>query len=149
MHVRTLLCTVVAALSVAATARADDGRLTYGEADATSDRLAAGLADLGVTRGDRALVMMGNRIAFYPLDVAAQHVGATSFSVYNTLPAEQLAYVFDNAGTKVVICEQQYVEHIRRSGARIEHIIAIDGAPHGTLPYEDFLAGGSEDFDFE
>ena len=49
--------------------------------------------------------MMANRIEFYPLEVGAQHLGATSFSVYNTLPAEQLTYLFDNAGTKVVICE--------------------------------------------
>jgi long-chain acyl-CoA synthetase len=112
-------------------------------------KVAAGLAALGVEHGDTVSLMMSNRIEFYPIDVGAQHLGATSFSVYNTLAAEQLEYVFDNAGTKVVFCEQQYVERIRRSGARIEHIIAIDGAPDGTLPYEDFLAGGSDDFDFE
>lgn len=92
-------------------------------------RVAAGLAGLGVRRGDTVSLMMANRIEFYPLDVGAQHVGATSFSVYNTLPAEQLTYVFDNAGTKVVICEQQYVDRVRASGVPIEHIVCVDGAP--------------------
>ena len=94
--------------------------------------MAAGLAGLGVRRGDTVSLMMANRIEFYPLEVGAQHVGATSFSVYNTLPAEQLTYLFDNAGTKVAICEEQYVDRIRASGAPIEHIVCIDGSPAGT-----------------
>ena len=112
-------------------------------------RVAAGLAGLGVRRGDTVSLMMANRIEFYPLEVGAQHLGATSFSVYNTLPAEQLTYVFDNAGTKMVICEEQYVDRIRASGAKLEHIVCIDGSPEGTLSLDDFYAAGKDDFDFE
>lgn len=103
--------------------------MTWRDYAAQVRRVAAGLAGLGVRRGDTVSLMMANRIEFYPLDVGAQHVGATSFSVYNTLPAEQLTYVFDNAGTKVVICEQQYVDRVRASGVPIEHIVCVDGAP--------------------
>lgn len=112
-------------------------------------QVAAGLVGLGVGRGDTVSLMMANRIEFHPLEVGAQHVGATSFSVYNTLPAEQLAYVFDNAGTKVVICEEQYVNRIRASGAPIAHIVCIDGAPEGTISVNDLYAAAAEDFDFE
>ncbi|HVQ84707.1 MAG TPA: AMP-binding protein, partial [Mycobacterium sp.] len=63
--------------------------LTWREYAAQVRQVAAGLAGLGVRRGDTVSLMMGNRIEFYPLEVGAQHVGATSFSVYNTLPAEQ------------------------------------------------------------
>lgn len=112
-------------------------------------RVAAGLAGLGVRRGDTVSLMMANRIEFYPLEVGAQHLGATSFSVYNTLPAEQLTYLFDNAGTKVAICEEQYVDRIRASGAPIEHIVCIDGALPGTLSVDQLYAAAREDFDFE
>jgi long-chain acyl-CoA synthetase len=112
-------------------------------------KVAAGLTGLGVKRGDTVSLMMANRVEFYPLEVGAQHVGATSFSVYNTLPAEQLTYVFDNAGTKVVICEEQYVERVRASGAPIEHIVCIDGQPEGTLTVDDLYAATPDDFDFE
>src|ERR1700754_2288823 len=95
--------------------------------------VAAGLAGLGVRRGDTVSLMMANRVEFYPLEVGAQHVGAISFSVYNTLPAEQLVYLFANADTKVVMCEAQYVDRIRASGADIEHIVCLDGSPEGTL----------------
>jgi len=123
--------------------------MTWREYAADVRRVAAGLAGLGVRPGDTVSLMMANRIEFYPLEVGAQHVGATSFSVYNTLAAEQLTYVFDNAGTKVVICEQQYVDRIRSSGAKLEHIICIDGAPDGTLSLDDLYGAGKDDFDFE
>ncbi len=127
----------------------DTQTLTWRDYAAQVEQVAAGLAALGVRSGDTVSLMMGNRIEFYPIDVGAQHLGATSFSVYNTLAPEQLVYVFDNAGTKVVICEAQYVDRIRASGAPIEHIVCIDGSPEGTTPIEDVLAAGADDFDFE
>jgi long-subunit acyl-CoA synthetase (AMP-forming) len=123
--------------------------MSWREYAADVRRVAAGLHGLGVRRGDTVSLMMANRIEFYPLEVGAQHVGATSFSVYNTLPAEQLSYVFDNAGTRVVICEQQYVDVIRASGATLDHIVCIDGAPDGTLSLDDLYAAAKDDFDFD
>ncbi len=123
--------------------------MTWRQYAADVRKVAAGLHGLGVRRGDTVSLMMANRIEFYPLEVGAQHVGATSFSVYNTLAPEQLTYVFDNAGTKVVICEQQYVDRIRASGATLDHIICIDGAPEGTLPLNDLYAAAKDDFDFD
>lgn len=127
----------------------DTQTLTWRELAERVHKAAAGLAGLGVGRGDTVSLMMANRIEFYPVEIGAQHLGATSFSVYNTLPAEQLTYLFDNAGTKVAICEEQYVERIRASGAPIEHIVCIDGAPPGTLSLEDLYAAARGDFDFE
>lgn len=123
--------------------------LTWRDYAAQVRQVAAGLAGLGVCHGDTVSLMMANRLEFYPLEVGAQHVGATSFSVYNTLPPEQLGYLFDNAGTKVVMCEAAYVETIRASGAPVEHIVCVDGNPDGTLSVEDLLAAGADDFDFE
>jgi len=123
--------------------------MTWRQYAADVRRVAAGLHGLGVRRGDTVSLMMANRIEFYPLEVGAQHVGATSFSVYNTLAPEQLSYVFDNARTKVVICEQQYVDVIRASGATLDHIICIDGAPDGTLSMQNLYAAAKDDFDFD
>ena len=66
----------------------DTQTMTWRQYAADVRRVAAGLAGLGVRRGDTVSLMMANRIEFYPLEVGAQHLGATSFSVYNTLPAE-------------------------------------------------------------
>lgn len=127
----------------------DTATLTWSELAVQVEKVTAGLAGLGVGRGDTVSLMMANRIEFYPFEIAAQHLGATSFSVYNTLPAEQLTYLFDNAGTKVAICEEQYVDRIRASGAPIEHIVCIDGSPPGTISVDDVYAAAPPDFDFE
>ena len=127
----------------------DTQTMTWREYAAQVRKVAAGLAGLGVRRGDTVSLMMGNRIEFYPFEIGAQHLGATSFSVYNTLPVEQLTYLFENAGTKVAICEEQYVDRIRTSGAPIEHVVCIDGSPPGTISVEDLYAAAPADFDFE
>jgi long-subunit acyl-CoA synthetase (AMP-forming) len=111
--------------------------------------VAAGLSALGVGRGDTVALMMANRLEFYPLEVGAQHLGATSFSVYNTLAAEEVAHVLTNAGAKVVLCEEQYVDRIRQSGAAVEHVVCVDGKPAGTITVEELTGRGSPDFDFE
>lgn len=111
--------------------------------------VAGGLSALGVGRGDTVALMMGNRVEFYPLEVGAQHTGATSFSVYNTLAPDQLHHVFTNAGNRVVICEEQYVERVRGCGAPIETIVCVDGAPQGTIGVDELMASAAADFDFE
>ncbi|MGH3960411.1 fatty acid--CoA ligase FadD11 [Mycobacterium sp.] len=127
----------------------DAQTLTWRDYSDQVRQVAAGLAGLGVRRGDTVSLMMANRIEFYPLDVGAQHAGATSFSVYNTLPAEEITYLLDNAGTKVMICEEQYVDRIRASGAALDHLVCIDGSPDGTLTLDDLYAAGGDDFYFE
>ncbi|AYF79211.1 long-chain fatty acid--CoA ligase [Nocardia yunnanensis] len=123
--------------------------LTWGEYAAQVREVAAGLAALGVGRGDTVAFMMSNRVEFYPLEVGAQHTGATSFSVYNTLSAEQLHYVFANAGNQVVICEAQYVEKIRACGVAMRTIVCIDAAVQGTLTVAQLKQLGRSDFDFD
>lgn len=123
--------------------------LTWRDYAAQVREIAAGLSALGVGRGDTVALMMANRVEFYPLEVGAQHAGATSFSVYNTLVPEQLKYVFGNAGNRVVICEAQYVDRIRSCGVPIETIVCLDGAPDGTLSVDELKSLGRSDFDFE
>ncbi|MFI7667287.1 fatty acid--CoA ligase FadD11 [Nocardia sp. NPDC049526] len=124
--------------------------LTWGEYDAQVRRIAAGFAALGIGRGDTVALMMGNRVEFYPIDVGALHAGATSFSVYNTLPPEGIAHVLSNAGASVVVCEAQYLDRVRRSGAAPAHIVVLDGDPvEGTMTLQQLQVLGSSDFDFE
>ncbi|NIG51843.1 AMP-binding protein, partial [Klebsiella sp. Ap-874] len=123
--------------------------LTWREYAEQVRAVAAGLSGLGVGRGDTVALMMANRVEFYPIEVGAQHVGATSFSVYDTLAPDQLAHVFANAGNRVVFCEARYVERIRACGVPIETIVCLDAAPPGTLSLAELTASARDDFDFE
>ncbi|RDI55427.1 fatty acid--CoA ligase FadD11 [Nocardia mexicana] len=123
--------------------------LTWREYSDQVRSVAAGLAALGIGRGDTVALMMTNRVEFYPLEVGVQHTGATSFSVYNTLSAEQLNYVFTNAGNQVVICEAQFVDVVRAAGVPMRTIVCMDRPVPGTLSVAQLKALGRSDFDFE
>ena len=111
--------------------------------------IAAGLAALGVERGQTVALMMSNRPEFNLCDTAAMHLGATPFSVYNTLAPEQVAYLFSNAENRVVICESVFVDRIVAAGGKVEHIVCVDGAPEGRLSLEQVEAMGDPAFDFD
>ena len=100
--------------------------ITWGEYAARVRDLAAGLAGLGVGPGDTVGLMMGNRPEFNLCDTAALHLGAVPFSVYNTLPAADIAHLFENAGNRVVICEASFIERIRAAGGKVDHIVCVD-----------------------
>ncbi len=105
-------------------ARADEVALRTAEGDRTITwraygqqvrQIAAGLAELGVRRGDTVAIMLTNRPEFHLVDTAVMHLGATAFSVYNTFTPEQIAQLWTSAGNQVIVCEEQFVDKIRQA----------------------------------
>jgi long-subunit acyl-CoA synthetase (AMP-forming) len=133
--------------------RASDGslELTWREYADRVRALAAGLAGLGVGRGDTVALMLTNRPEFHLVDTAALHAGATPFSVYNTLAPEQIAYLFSNAGNRVVVCERQFLDHVQLAAkdSAVEHIVCVDSGEPGTLALEEVVAAPDPAFDFD
>src|SRR5215467_9831527 len=78
----------------------------------TVHKRAAGLAKLGVKRGDTVGFMLVNRPALHLTDAAAMHLGATCFSVYNTSSPEQVEYVVRDAGNRVIVTEQEFLDTV-------------------------------------
>jgi long-subunit acyl-CoA synthetase (AMP-forming) len=153
--------TLAEAFRITAAERADDVAIrtkqdaftiTWGELRERVDALAGGLAKLGVGRGDSVALMLSNRPEFHICDLAAMMLGATPFSIYNTYTAEQIRYVVDDAGAKVLICEEQYMPQVRearRSLPDLEYVIVIDGeAPLGTVTLSE-VEGSNPDFDVD
>lgn len=126
------------------------GGITWAEYAGRVERIAAGLDALGVRRGDTVGLMMVNRPEFHLVDTAALHLGATPFSVYNTSAPEQIAYLFSNAGNRVVICDEVFADRVAeaRGGTALEHIICVDGSPPGTKPLGALEGQRRDEFDF-
>ncbi|CRK58918.1 Long-chain-fatty-acid--CoA ligase [Alloactinosynnema sp. L-07] len=110
--------------------------------------IAAGLASLGVGKCDTVGIMLTNRPEFHLVDTAALHLGAVPFSVYNTSAAEQLNYVFSNAGNKIVVTEKVFLPTLRAVDAELT-IICVDGAAEGVMTLADLESAGAPDFDFD
>ncbi|MFE5707049.1 AMP-dependent synthetase/ligase [Rhodococcus koreensis] len=114
-------------------------------------QIAAGLAKLGVRRGDTVAIMLTNRPEFHLVDTAVMHLGATAFSIYNTFTPEQIAQLFASAHNQIVVTEAQFIDKIRQAGAvhPIGHIVCVDGTGPDTTSLDGLIAQGDSDFDFE
>src|SRR5215210_2119486 len=88
----------------------DEVSLTWAQLRDRVDALAGGLASLGVRRGDSVALMLANRPEFHIADLAAMTLGATPFSVYQTLSPAQIAYVVGDSGATVALIEEAYAD---------------------------------------
>jgi long-chain acyl-CoA synthetase len=116
----------------------DEFSITWAEYADKVRRTAAGLAGLGLGRGDAMGIMLTNRPEFHWFDAAALHLGATPFSIYNTYAPEQVEYQLQDAGADIVITEKAFADRIRG----VEHVIVVDDGG-------EVESHASEDFDFE
>jgi long-chain acyl-CoA synthetase len=117
----------------------EDGfSITWAEYADRVRRTAAGLAGLGLGRGDAMALMLTNRPEFHWYDAAALHLGATPFSVYNTYTPDQVEYQVKDSGASIVVTEKAFADRIR--GA--EHVIVVDDGG-------EVESHASDDFDFE
>ncbi|MFL5867968.1 MAG: AMP-dependent synthetase/ligase, partial [Thermoleophilaceae bacterium] len=130
-----------------------DYECSWGEFAETVKRRAAGFAALGVSRGDIVGFMLVNRPALHLSDCAAMHLGATCFSIYNTSSPEQIEYLLSDAGNRVVMTEQAFLDKVLAVRDRVpslEHVIVVDGdPPEGVMSLAELEAGGDPGFAFE
>jgi long-chain acyl-CoA synthetase len=112
--------------------------------------VAAGLAKRGVGRGDTVALMLRNRPEFHIVDVAALHLGAVPFSIYNTSPPGQIEYLFSNARTRVLVTEPAFLEQVRAARVpALEHAVLVEGETTDAVTLDEIEAAGDPDFDFE
>jgi long-chain acyl-CoA synthetase len=96
------------------------------------------LHDRGLRKGDALGLMMLNRPEFHVVDAAAMLLGATPFSLYNTSPAEQIAFVMGDAGSRLAVVEPRFADVVRRAAGDGVQVLELSE-----------LEGGDEDFDLE
>jgi long-chain acyl-CoA synthetase len=137
---------------VALRTKDDEVTLTWAQLRDRVDALAGGLAGLGVRRGDTVALMLGNRPEFAIADLAALTLGATPFSIYQTFTPGQIAHVVGDAGAKLAIVEQAYLERFLAARAElpaVDTVVVLEGAAGpGTVGWDD-VEGADPDFDAE
>jgi long-chain acyl-CoA synthetase len=112
---------------------------------------AAGLASLGVGRGDFVALMMDNRVEHVLADQAAVHAGGVPTTLYSTLPPEQVRWCAGHCGAKVAILQDREVakrwQEVRDGLPALRHVVLLDGAEDvagvpGALGWRELLARG-------
>ena len=112
--------------------KADDtwGEYTYREYADTAARVAAGLAELGLTRGQRVVLMMRNRPEFHITDAAVLLCGGTPISIYNSSSPEQIEYLASHCEATIAVVEDSgFLERflkVRSALSNLEHVVVIE-----------------------
>ncbi|NMO91647.1 long-chain fatty acid--CoA ligase [Actinomycetospora sp. TBRC 11914] len=105
--------------------------ITWEQFGSRVDRVAAGLASLGLRDGDRLALMTTNSPEFFLVDMAALHLGVVPTSIYNSLPPEDVAFILRDAEVRVVVAEPAFLDVVLAARAQapgVETVVVIDDA---------------------
>ena len=84
-------------------------RLTYPEFRAEASRFARGLHALGVRRGDKVAILMGNRPEWLIADFAILALGAVMVSLNTWATRRELAWMLDHSETTVLVTVDRFL----------------------------------------
>jgi len=99
---------------------------------------AAGLRSLGLGRGDIVVLIGDNRPEWLWAELAIQALGGMALGLYQDATAEEVAYVFELSGARLVVAEdQEQVDKMLALKARqplLRHVVYHD--PKGLAAYD-------------
>ncbi len=110
-----------------------DERVTYRELDDAVAEAAAGLRALGVGKGDRVALVLGNSIEFVVVLFALARLGAVSVPLNIRHQLAENRHILEDCGAKVVVHEPDLSDRVPAPGGlpSLKHTIAVrrDGGP--------------------
>jgi long-chain acyl-CoA synthetase len=105
--------------------------LTWRQTDAIVTDWAAGLIALGVQLEDRVAIASTTRVEWVLADLAVICAGGATTTVYPTTIAEDVAYILNDSGSRLVFAENveqvAKLERVRSEISGVEHVIALTG----------------------
>jgi acyl-CoA synthetase (AMP-forming)/AMP-acid ligase II len=118
----------------------DDGRtMTFSEIKDGVDRLARGLRETGVHKGDRIAVLSKNSLEFFLLFGAASALGAVMLPVNWRLSAEEIGYILQDGEPKILFTDADSREALKTLGKQSpsveRHVELETGLPEGDGPW--------------
>jgi long-subunit acyl-CoA synthetase (AMP-forming) len=88
--------------------------------------------------------MLTNRPEFHIADTAALSLGATPFSLYQTLTPDQIAYQLNDSGAEIVVTEPVFLERVlaaKDQSPQVRQVVLVDGdGSEGALAFNELLA---------
>nr|ALI94179.1 AslA [Streptomyces sp. XZQH4] len=127
--------------------------VTYRELDARTRRLAGHLVDLGVRRGDRVALCLGNSVAMVEGYLAVVRAGGIGVPINPQAAPAEIKYLLDDSAAAFALTgtahAETFLQSIPRATGRVSVVVAgAPGAraghmlplPPGTVPFEELAA---------
>jgi long-chain acyl-CoA synthetase len=122
---------------------------SYREFQELVDALRGGLASLGVSIGDKVAIVSGNRVEWAVAAYATYGLGATFVPMYEAQRPDELEFILDDSGAKVVFGSTAAVtstlEAMRPRLPQLAHVIGIERPLDGTDSYAGLLERGRKE----
>ncbi|MEJ8834873.1 cyclohexanecarboxylate-CoA ligase [Ramlibacter sp. AN1133] len=130
--------------------RADSGevtRMTYRELGRMADRIAVGLARLGVGRDDVVACQLPNWWQFTLVYLACSRIGAVMNPLMHIFRERELGFMLRHGEARVLIAPRQFrgfdfeqmVQGLQPSLPDLKHVVIVDGS--GANSFEQLLSG--------
>ena len=105
-----------------------DRRMTWREVARQSAQIAAGLQKLGLKRGDRIAMLLGNRVEFVLTMLGAAHAGLVTVLLSTRQQKPEIAYVLTDCGARLLIHEAALADRLpdARDIPDVTHRIPVD-----------------------
>ena len=121
-------------------------RLTFSTLEQRSNRLASGLATLGVTRGAHVAILAPNRVELVEAEIACYKAALVKVPVNARLSLDEIVRVLEDSRSKVVITDARFAQALvgrRDALPELSWIVSL-GDEGGDLTYAQLQASGSD-----
>ncbi|KAL7108092.1 hypothetical protein ACP275_06G093500 [Erythranthe tilingii] len=123
---------------------------SFAETHLLCRRVAAGLSNLGIGKGDVVMALLQNCAEFVFTFMAASMIGAVTTTANPFCTANEIFKQFNASKSKVIVTHAQYVDKLRDAGDNYPvlgedfAVVTIDGPPEGCLHFS-VLSEANED----
>jgi fatty-acyl-CoA synthase/long-chain acyl-CoA synthetase len=129
----------------------DDRSRTWAELNERTNRVANGLIDMGLKKGDKVTILSFNSIEMLELYTGLNKAGLVSVPMNFRNVGKEIIYQVNNSDSKAVVLGEEFIDRVwplRDSFTEVapeNYVIIGSQTPEGAINYEDLLASaGSE-----
>jgi long-chain acyl-CoA synthetase len=122
--------------------------ITYGDFGRIVDQARAGLAQLGLSKGDRAAVISNNRVEWAASAYATYGIGGAFVPMYEAQQPKEWKFILNDSSAKVVFVSSpeiaKKVNEFRSEVPSLKHVVVYDAPASDPNSWATFLANGAK-----
>lgn len=99
-----------------------NSQATYAEVDSASNRFANLLLRLGLKKNDKVCLMLNNGLEHIYCWFGCSKIGAVDVPINIDYKGQILEYIIDNSDASILVLDQQYLERIKFSEAKLKKL---------------------------
>ncbi len=98
-------------------------KISYQELGELADRFAAGLAELGVKKGDRVALLLLNSPQYVIAYMGVLKLGAVVTPVSPVYTSQEVRHQLSDSGASTVVCQDILYDNVAQTGVKLDHVV--------------------------